>query len=92
MAIESVAMLRLGQGARADEAVAELATALPDAEVGEPDELGVFEIELEAADQEDALRQVRDAVAATGADEHIVFMEHPDLPEHWRARADQPGG
>jgi hypothetical protein len=47
-----------------------------DAVVGEPDDLGVFEIELDADDQEDALRKVRNGVAASGTDDHIVFLEH----------------
>ena len=72
---------------RDQQARAELAAVLPDAEVGEPDELGVFEIALDAEDQEDALTRVWDAVAASGTDDHIVFLEHPDLPEHWRARS-----
>ena len=58
----------------------------------EPDELGVFEIRLEAEDRERALNRVWDAVAAAGADDHMVFLEHPDLPEHWRARSARPGG
>ena len=66
------------------EARKELAAALPDAEVTEPDEVGVFEIHLEAGDKEQALQRVWDAVAASGTDDHIVFFEHPDLPEHWR--------
>ncbi len=61
-----------------------LAEALPDAEIGEPDDVGVFEIELEADDREAALDAVWDAVAAAGADDHIVFLEHPDLPGHFR--------
>jgi hypothetical protein len=66
------------------EARKELAAALPDAEVTEPDEVGVFEIHIEADDKEQALQRVWDAVAASGTDDHIVFFEHPDLPEHWR--------
>jgi hypothetical protein len=27
---------------------------------------------------------VFDAVAASGTDDHIVFVEHPDIPGHWR--------
>jgi hypothetical protein len=65
----------------------ELARVLDHADVGEPDELGMFEIELEAEDQEAALRTVWNAVAATGVDDHILFLDHPDLPEHWRPRA-----
>jgi hypothetical protein len=40
---------------------------------------------------EQALNIVWDAVAASGTDDHIVFLEHPDLPEHWRARSGRPG-
>ena len=69
----------------------ELAAALPGATVGEPDGLGVFEIELEAENYENALQRVWDAVAASGTDDHVVFLEHPDLPEHWRERSGGPG-
>ena len=68
-----------------------LAEALPDdAVVSEPDDLGVFEIELDAEDQEDALSKVWDAIAASGTDDHIVFLEHPELPEHWRPKSGSP--
>jgi hypothetical protein len=76
---------------RDEEARAELAAVLPDATVSESDDVGVFEIELEAEDREDALRRVWDAVAASGTDDHIVFLEHPELPEHWRSRSGSPG-
>jgi arginine/ornithine N-succinyltransferase beta subunit len=90
----TVEMLLLRPGIAADvEALEELATALPDGtEVGEPDESGVFDIRLEAKDQEDALRKVWDAVAASGADDYVVFLEHPALPEHWRPMSRRPGG
>jgi len=91
MSHQRVAMLRLHSGARADTALAELATALPGAETSPPDELGVFEIGMDAPDQEAALQRVWDAIAAAGADEHVVFLEHADMPEHWRARARRPG-
>jgi hypothetical protein len=71
---------------------AQLAAALPDATVDEPDEVGVFEVEVEADDYEDALQRVWDAVAASGTDDHLVFLEHPELPEHWRDRSGAPGG
>ena len=81
----AIGMLLLHHGTPHDvDARAELAAALPDAEVGEPDELGVFEVTLDAEDQEAALTRVWDAVAASGTDDHIVFLEHPELPEHWR--------
>jgi hypothetical protein len=70
-----------------------LAEALPDdAVIAEPDELGVFEIELDGDDQEDALRKVWNGVAASGTDDHILFLEHPELPEHWRLKSGSPRG
>jgi hypothetical protein len=88
----AIALLMLHGGSPRDrEAREALAAALPGARVGEPDELGVFEAHVEAADQEDALTQVWDAVAASGTDDHLVFLEHPELPEHWRARSGRPG-
>jgi hypothetical protein len=81
----SVGMLELhGDTPRDEKAREQLAAALDGAEVTEPDEVGVFEVRLEATDQEDALLKVWDAVAAAGVDDHIAFLEHPELPEHWR--------
>jgi hypothetical protein len=89
---EVVAMLMLHGGTPRDrQAREEVAALLPGGEVGEPDEVGIFEIALEAADREDALTQVWDAVAAAGVDDHLVFVEHPDLPEHWRRVSGRPG-
>jgi hypothetical protein len=91
MSRHKVAMFMLHSGSPRDQSArAELAAALPDAAVSEPDEAGVFEIELEADDVEDALRRVWDAVAASATDDHVVFLEHPDLPEHWRDRSGRP--
>ena len=85
-------MLTLHSGSPRDlEAREQLAAALPHAEISEPDDVGAFTIVLEAEDQERALEQVWDAIAASGTDDHIVFLEHPDLPEHWRARSGRPG-
>jgi len=84
-------MLMLHSGTPRDqEAREQLATALPEAEVGEPDDVGVFEVALDAEDLEDALRRVWDAVAASGTDDHVVFLEHPVLPEHWRPFSGSP--
>jgi hypothetical protein len=84
-------MLMLHYGTPRDrEAREQLAAALPDADIAEPDDVGVFEITLEADGPEQALQRVWDAVAASGTDDHIVFLEHPDLPEHWRPRSGQP--
>jgi hypothetical protein len=66
----------------------ELAAVLPPgAEVTEPDEVGEFEVRVDADDLDGALMQVWDAVAASGTDDHIVLIEHPDMPEHWRRRS-----
>ena len=92
MATERIAMLMLHSGTPRDqEAREQLAAALGDAEVGPADETGVFEIAVEAEDEEKALQRIWDAVAASGTDDHIVFLEHPDLPEHWRRVSGSPG-
>jgi hypothetical protein len=92
MAQQEVAMFMLHGGtARDEEAREQLAAALPDAVVSKPDDVGVFQVELEADDREDALQRVWDAVAASGTDDHIVFLEHPDLPDWWRSRSGAPG-
>ncbi len=89
---QTIGMVLLGRGERADRAREELAGALPGAEVTEPDAAdGTFEVHLDAEGQDDALTQVWNAVAAAGADDHVAFVEHPDLPEHWRHRAQAPG-
>jgi hypothetical protein len=43
-------------------------------------------VTLSADDFEHALTRVWDGVAASGTDDHIVFLEHPDIPEHWKSR------
>jgi hypothetical protein len=84
-------LLMHGTTPRDLEARAQLAEALPpDATVTEPDDAGVFEVEIDADDEEAALQAVWDAVAASGTDDHIVFLEHPDLPEHWRRYSGSP--
>lgn len=86
-----VAMLMRHYGTPRDlEAREQLAAALPDAGISEPDDVGVFDIMLDADDQEHALQRVLDAITASGTDDHIVFLEHPDLPEHWRHRGRRP--
>jgi nitrate reductase NapAB chaperone NapD len=89
---QAVAMLMMHFGTPRDrEAREQLAAALPGGEVGQPDDVGVFEVVVEADDLEQAIQQVWDAVAASGTDDHIVFLEHPDLPEHWRRVSGAPG-
>jgi len=86
----AIGMLVLDRGVAAKDARRQLAAALPGAEISEPDEVGVFEVTLDAESQEDALQRVWDGVAAAGADDHVAFLEHPALPEHWRHLAKAP--
>jgi len=50
---------------------------------------GVFEITLEAADLESAVKRVFDAMAAAGADDHMVIAEHPEIEGHWITRGQE---
>jgi hypothetical protein len=73
-------------GEFARESYDRLRDVLGAAAVTEPDETGFFEADVEAPSFEAALERVWDAVAAAGADDHVFFAEHPDIPEHWRHR------
>src|SRR5688572_21667144 len=84
---QRVAMHMLRTDDRSERARQALAEQLPDATVEAPDETGTFELAIDADDREAALARVWDAIAAAGVDDRIAFMEHPDMPEHWRARA-----
>jgi hypothetical protein len=86
----SIGMLCLDRGAKCAEALSRLGAALDGAPLTEPDETGAFEVSIECASQEAALDRVWDAVAASGADDHVAFLEHPSLPEHWRHKAKAP--
>jgi hypothetical protein len=86
-----VSLLMVHYGTPRDQEARErLAAALPDVTVGPPDDVGIFDVSLEANDLEDALTRLWDAVAASGTDDHLVFLEHPELPEHWRPRSGRP--
>lgn len=49
-----------------------------------PDAEGVIEVQVEAADQDAAVKRVIDAITASGADDHVEIADHPDDPRHWR--------
>jgi hypothetical protein len=83
----AIGLVLLDRGELADEALTRFVAALDGATASEPDEVGAFEVSVQADSHEDALQRVWDAVAAAGADDHIAFLEHPSLPEHWRHRA-----
>jgi hypothetical protein len=88
----TISMLMLHGGTPRDQQAREqLAAALPAAaDVGAWDDVGAFDVTVQAEDQEEALRQVWDGVAASGTDDHLLFLEHPNLPEHWRRRSASP--
>ena len=50
----------------------------------EPDDSGTFDVTIEADTIDDALLAGWNALAASGSDDHIVFIEHPNVPGHWR--------
>lgn len=60
---------------RAESVLEELTRALEGGVVGSPDDAGMVEVEVSAPDRADALRRVRDAIAAAGAEEHFTFPE-----------------
>jgi hypothetical protein len=83
----SIGMVLLDGGAKSDEARARFVAALDGASASEPDDVGAFEVSVQCESQDAALNHVWDVVAASGADDHIAFLEHPSLPEHWKHRA-----
>ncbi|MDO8214166.1 hypothetical protein [Conexibacter sp. CPCC 206217] len=82
-----VAMYTLEGGIPLEQALGDLQSALGEGRVGRPDDNGILEVTVDAPSFDDALTKVWDGVAAAGADDQLAFAEHPDLPEHWRARA-----
>jgi hypothetical protein len=88
-----IGLLMLHGGTPTDQQAREKLAAVlgADAVVSPADELGVFTVALEASHLDDALTSVWDAVAASGTDDHLVFLEHPELPQHWRSRSAVPG-
>jgi hypothetical protein len=55
-----------------EETLAELARTL-EADVGAPEEGGLFDLRVEAESREQALQRVADALAALGVDQHFTF-------------------
>jgi hypothetical protein len=71
-------------GPHGEEVRAALLEALGNPPATEPDETGTFEVAVEADDIDAALLSVWNALAASGADDHILLIEHPNIPGHWR--------
>ena len=75
----------------AEELLPQLAEALGGGTVGAPDDTGMLELELTAGSREEALRRVRDALAAVGGEEHFIFPDQTGTdyrPPEERARSD----
>jgi hypothetical protein len=71
-------------GAHGEEVRAALLHALGDPPATVPDDTGTFDVMVDADSIDDALLAVWNALAASGSDDHILLIEHPNLPEHWR--------
>jgi hypothetical protein len=71
-------------GDHGEEVRARFLEALGNPPATDPDESGTFEVTVEADKVDDALLTAWNALAASGADDHIVFLEHSDVPGHWR--------
>jgi hypothetical protein len=81
----AVALQCLDRGVPCADARRRLSEALG-SQVPDPDDVGIIEVQIDAEDFEGALQRVWDAMATSGADDHLAFAEHPAVPEHWRAR------
>jgi hypothetical protein len=71
-------------GKHGEQVRAALLDALGGAPATTPDETGTFDVTVEAETIDAALLKVWDAIATAGVDDHILFIEHPNVPEHWR--------
>jgi hypothetical protein len=86
----AVALQCLDHGVHCEQARQRLSDALG-RPVPDPDDVGIIEVQIEAENFDGALQKVWDAMAASGADDHLAFAEHPGIPEHWKSR-DADGG
>jgi len=85
MSEHRIALQLLDRSPRAIRARHDLVAALGGTAT-EPDEGGCFEVCFECNGQDDALDCVWNAIAATGADDHLVILEHPNIARHWEHR------
>ena len=83
-----VALELLGhRGVPADAAYQRLCDVLGADALGDMDSEGFVEVTVDdVQDFDEALARVWNAMATAGADDHFVFAEHPDIPDHWRRR------
>ena len=71
-------------GPHGDEVRRSFLEALGNPAATDPDDSGTFEVTVEADTVDDALLAAWNAVAASGAEDHVLFLEHPNVPGHWR--------
>jgi hypothetical protein len=71
-------------GPHGDEVRRAFLKELGDPPATEPDDTGTFEVSIRADTIDDALLAAWNAVAASGAEDHILLLEHPNMPDHWR--------
>ena len=88
MGKHSVGLQMVDRTPRAHACRDHIVECLQGAEATEPDGDGTWEVRLDAPSEEDALKLVWNAVAAAGADDHVVFLEHPNVYHHWEHRPD----
>jgi hypothetical protein len=72
-----------------EETLAELARSLG-AEVGAPDEGGMFDVRVEADSRESALQRVADTIAEMGLDQHFTFPSNTGTDYHPPGRRGVP--
>ena len=80
METHEIALHRVAPTQLCEEALAGLRTELGPESVEAPDETGMFAVEVEAESFDEAVQQVRDAIAALGADECIELGESSGVP------------
>lgn len=80
MAPYEVALHLVAETGRCEEALGELRDELGEEAVEQPDDTGMFAVEVEAGSFDEAVQQVRDAIAAVGADECFELGESSGLP------------
>jgi hypothetical protein len=73
--VHTLSLHLTAEGERADGALEALRNQLGPRAVGDPDESGFFEVEVEAETWDGAAAKLRDAVAAAGADEAVELGE-----------------
>jgi|GEM_PF-4213405 len=60
------------------------------ATVTDPDESGVFQIELEADDLESAITHAWNSVGGSGTGDHVFLLQTDDLPQSWHVKSRKP--